>query len=226
MNIFGKLYYKIQISYIVYFDSINLLNYYKNILYTQYIFRIPQYVILFINKYYLMDKINFCIFYFIFLIMTLFLLNNLIKMIQFLNINSNSLYREIMIINHKTYNWFFVYYKFIFIIINLLNIFIICFFKDFPKFCFILVCFLIFIETMSILYFSKKRFFYFNFFNILTTGIFFIWIIFVCMKKFFYLYFPFVLSTFYVFSNLLKLISKILLIYTLKDLKKKQANNF
>ena len=216
MNIFAKIYQKFLLYYLIYFDSFEILKYLKEIIFTQYIFRLPQYIILFVKKYHLIDKKYFIIYYLMFLTINLFLLQKFISRINFFKSNTNFLYTDIMVVNNKKYNWYFVYYNFVYLSINLINVFIISFFKDFPRISFIFVIILILIETVLVLYYSKRKYIYFNIFNILTTISFLIWIIFVGLKKIFKIELNFILSISYIASNLFKFISSIVLIFTLR----------
>ena len=221
-NLFQKLVYKIQLQYIL-FDPFILLSFYEKMIFFQYIFRLPHYVKLFVYKYHLIDKKYFIPFYFIFLIISLFLLKMFIRMIQYLNINSISLYKSVMIVDDKKLNWYLVFYQTVFLSLNIITIFLICFLRMIPQICFVFVIILIFTENILIFSFAKRKLILYIIMNFFTTSFFLFWIILVCLKKFFLIDFPVGKNFFYCLANISKLISNFILSKILKKIKKNKV---
>ena len=217
-NFFQKFYYKLKLQYIL-FDLFYLLFYYEKIIFMQYIFRLPHYVIIFTYKYYLIDERYFIVYFFFFLIISIFLLKVIIRTFQFLKINSISLFKEVMIIENNEFNWFFVFYNTVFVFLNLINVFVICFLRDIPEVCFVIIIMLIITENILIFCFIKKKLLVNIILNFFTSFFFFLWIIFVSLDKFFRKNFPICKNCFYCVANVLKLISNFYLSRTLKKLK-------
>ena len=219
LNFFYKFIYLIK-AYYVTFEMEDLLFYYEKLLFSKFIFRIPHYVTIFGYKYTLIEKKFFIFFFLIFFLEVTFLMNYFIKIVQFLKINSISLYKEIMIINEKDSNWDLVHYQFIYFFFNLLIVFVICFFKRLPIICFSIIFLIILIEISFLIFYFKKKYRAFFILNFFTIFSFLLWVIFVFIKKFFYWESFWLLNIFYLLANLLKFISGIVLSCTLKKLKR------
>ena len=135
-------------------------------------------------------------------------------MYQFLKINSFSLFEEIIIVANKEENWYLVFYQFIFVVFNLVSLFVIFVFKPFPIICFGIIILLMIIEISILLVFCKKSLRFFIFFNIFTLVVFLLWVVLVGINKCFNIKFPLVLNICFVTANLCKLISQIILSIT------------
>ena len=215
-------------AYWLVFDPYDLLFYYEGSLFSQYIFKLPHFWYLFMNKYHLIDKKFFIFYFFLFILICLFLGNHLIINYQFLKIKSHSLFKNILIIENKEVNWYLVFYKFIFLFWNLISVFFIIIFKSFPIFCFVFIFIFLIIQTIIILCYSKKILKWYIITETISIIFFFCWILFVSIDKIFALDFPLCLNIFYILANITKLISKIIISVILRKLMKEfelQYNN-
>ena len=131
---------------------------------------------------------------------------------------------DTIIFGEKKVNWFLVFYKFIFIIFNLANLFVIFSLKSFPIFCFGIIILLSLIGIFIILFHFKKKFKYFIISYIFTLLVFLLWIILVGIDKCFNVKFPLILNISYVIANFSKLISDIIISSTLYKMKKRSNN--
>ena len=219
-NKFRKLFFLCEVYYIN-FDPYTLISSHKNLLFTQYIFKLPTIVYLLTKKYSLIDKKFFIIYYFIFFMISILILKYLIRIYRFLKINSISLFPEIMITKNKEYNWYLVFYQYIFLLLNLLNLFLVFIFKYMPFIFFGLTIISFFFQIIIIWIFKKKKLFYYILFETFTLFSFLLWIIFVALDKIFYLNFNLILNICYITSNVSKLTALIVLQVILYKIKKK-----
>ena len=202
------------------FDSYDLLYYHKGVLFAQVILDFPRILFLFSTKSYLIDKYYYIFYYLIFLIMFFFLLNYMIKYYRFLESNSFEEYKEIAVIENDNENWNLVFFQYFFICSNLVNLFIIHFFKDFLVFCFVTSIISILFQIIVYCIFFKRTLFFFIIFEIFTFILFLLWVIFVLIDKIYKRKFPLLLNIFYVSVNISKFLSELMLTFILKKLQK------
>ena len=206
-----KIIYLIKAYYVV-FDSNEFIFYFENLIFLQYIFRLPNFSIIFMKKYHLLKPMPFFIYLLSYIFITYLLMYRLIEIIYFLKINSYSLFRKFVIINDKKNNWLLILRKFIYYSFNLLIIFTICILKTNKTVCFCIISVLFIIEIILLMIFTIKNFKFPLILDILTTVVFFIWTILVFINNEFDYKFGLVLNILYFFSNLLKLLAEFFLI--------------
>ena len=149
-----------------------------------------------------------------------FLLKYIIRIYQFLSIDSISLFPEIMIVRNKKENWYLVFYQYIFVLFNFLNFFLIFFFKSRPFIFFILTILSFLIQIIIIWVFKQKKLFYFILFETFSLFVFLLWVIFVALDKIFFLNFNLILNIFYITANVSKFVAEIVLQIILYKMKK------
>ena len=220
-NLIKKIKFKIQKKYSKFHFS-NILEFYKKVVFTNNIFNLPIYIYILITKINFIKKYFLFIFLFLYFIISFFLTKFFLEYFFYLKKKCLKFYKKIILKNIEEEIWYLEFYEFFFTFFNMINIFFIIIFKSQLLLLFILTSFSLIFQISAFIIFSKKNLFFYLFFEILSIFLFLIWIIFVALENLSEMDFSFYLNFFYVGANFIKIISKIVLIFILKKIKKNQ----